>query len=72
MIELLHDLNSMDLFKPQKNNIVLDIGAHLGGYSLRAAKIVGNKGKVIAIESNKERYDLLVESIILSYKDQVA
>ena len=66
MIELLHDLNSMNLFKPQKNNVVLDIGAHLGGYSLRAARMVGSKVKVIAIESNIERHDLLVESAKLN------
>jgi FkbM family methyltransferase len=32
----------------------VDIGAHIGWYSLKAAKAVGPKGRVIAVEPNRE------------------
>jgi len=32
----------------------VDVGAHLGWYSLKAAKVVGPKGRVIAVEPNHE------------------
>ena len=39
-------------FNPKKNDTVVDIGAHLGRYSLISAKRVDNGGKVISIEAN--------------------
>lgn len=36
----------------------LDIGAHFGYYTLLASKIVGPKGKVIAIEASPETYKI--------------
>ena len=32
----------------------VDVGAHIGWYSLKAAKVVGPKGRVIAVEPNQE------------------
>jgi FkbM family methyltransferase len=39
-------------FNPKKNDTVIDIGAHLGRYSLISAAKVNNEGKVISIEAN--------------------
>ena len=39
-------------FNPKKNDIVIDVGAHLGRYSLISAKRVDKDGKVISIEAN--------------------
>ena len=39
-------------FNPKKNDTVVDIGAHLGRYSLISAKRVNREGKVISIEAN--------------------
>jgi FkbM family methyltransferase len=39
-------------FNPKKNDTVIDIGAHLGRYSLISAKRVDKDGKVISIEAN--------------------
>ena len=36
----------------KSGDIFFDIGAHIGWYSLNAAQIVGEKGKVIAFEAN--------------------
>lgn len=42
---------------------VADIGANVGYYSLIAAKLVGNNGKVYAFEPEPENYELLVRNI---------
>src|SRR5919197_5707248 len=38
-------------FTPKEGDIVIDIGAHIGPYTLIASKRVGPNGKVIAIEA---------------------
>lgn len=47
--------------KPGDN--VLDIGAHIGYYSLIAAERVGKKGRVYAFEPNKDNLALLTKNI---------
>ena len=47
----------------------LDVGAHLGRYTLRAAKKIGSNGKVIAVEPNKDNYAFLVRNIRLNRFD---
>jgi FkbM family methyltransferase len=53
-------------FKPEKGDVVVDAGAHVGVYSLRAAKLVGNNGLVIAIEPAKENYRILLKNISIN------
>jgi FkbM family methyltransferase len=53
-------------FMPSTGDIILDIGAHIGKYTVPAAKKVGNLGKVVAIEPNATNYRLLVENIRLN------
>ena len=51
---------------------VVDIGAHIGYYTLIAANLVGEKGKVYAFEPEPENYSLLVKNIeINGYKNVV-
>lgn len=49
------------LFKKhvKSGDIVLDIGAHIGYYTLIAAKIVGNRGRVYAFEPDPKNFQLL-------------
>jgi FkbM family methyltransferase len=49
------------LLKP--GMIVVDIGANIGYYTLIAAKIVGNKGKIYAFEPEPNNFKLLVKNI---------
>jgi len=42
-----------------ENDVVLDLGASIGDFSILASKKVGKNGKVIAIEPNVEDYKLL-------------
>lgn len=53
-------------FNPLIGNVVLDIGANLGRYTVIAAKKVQNKGKVISIEANPSIFGLLNENIKLN------
>ena len=45
-----------------KGSIVLDIGAHVGGFSLVFGSCVGETGKVLAFEPNPKTYGVLVEN----------
>lgn len=53
-------------FNPKEGDVVLDIGANLGRYTVIAAKKVKQKGKVISIEANPAVYDLLAKNIKLN------
>lgn len=43
--------------------VVLDIGAHLGEYTLRAGRIVGNQGHVYAFEPNSTLVEIVRQNI---------
>jgi FkbM family methyltransferase len=62
----LHEEEILDQFNPKPGDIVVDVGAHIGLYSLIAAKRVGASGKVIAIEPDPENYNLLQRNIELN------
>jgi methyltransferase, FkbM family len=54
-----------ELFKKllRPGMVVVDIGANIGYYSLIAAGLVGNEGRVYAFEPEPNNYGLLVKSI---------
>src|SRR5215207_8885065 len=54
------------LFRPKQGDIVVDIGAHIGKYTIIASKMVGSKGKVIAIEAHPVNYDILKQNIVIN------
>tara|TARA_B110000858_G_scaffold107140_1_gene122517 strand:+ start:9819 stop:11504 length:1686 start_codon:yes stop_codon:yes gene_type:complete len=45
-----------------KDSIVLDIGAHVGGFSVVFGSCVGEKGKVLSFEPNPKTYNVLKEN----------
>lgn len=49
--------------KLSRGDVFIDVGAHIGKYTIPAAKIVGKRGLVVAIESNPENYQTLLENI---------
>ncbi len=63
-----------DLFKKEikKGDVVLDIGANIGYYTLIAAKLVGENGRVYAFEPDPDYFDLLKKNVeINDYKNVI-
>lgn len=60
----LRDAYDKDVLK--KDLTVIDIGAHIGLYTVLAAEKVGNTGKVIAIEPAPKNYQRLKENIAIN------
>jgi FkbM family methyltransferase len=52
-------------WNPEKEDIIFDAGAHIGLYSIRAARFL-NKGQVIAIEPFYENINLLKKNVALN------
>jgi len=53
-----------------KDDIVLDIGANIGYYALMEAKLVGENGKIYAIEPVPQNFELLKRNISINgYKN---
>jgi FkbM family methyltransferase len=47
----------------KEGDVFIDVGSHIGKYSLKLAKKVGNNGIVIAIEANPQNYYTLIKNI---------
>ncbi len=56
----------LKLFLPKEGDIVVDVGAHIGRYTIIASKMIGFRGKVIAIEAHPANYDILKRNIALN------
>lgn len=59
------------MFTPKEAEVVLDVGAHVGRYSLRASRLVGSTGKVIAIEAEPSNFDALLYNLKLNQANNV-
>jgi FkbM family methyltransferase len=53
-------------FTPKQGDIVVDIGAHMGRYTIIASKQVGTNGKVLAIEASLRNFEILNSNIKLN------
>ena len=51
--------------------VVIDVGANVGCLSFQAAQLVGEQGRVIAIEPNPDNVQLLYAGILLNHWTQV-
>ena len=46
--------------KPSTGEVVIDVGAHIGLYAIKASKLVGKNGFIVAIEPDEENFKFLV------------
>jgi FkbM family methyltransferase len=56
----------IELFAPKDGDIVIDIGAHTGRYTIISANRVGPNGKVISIEPDIEMFKVLKRNLDLN------
>ena len=61
-----HESHIVGRFTPKEGDTVIDIGAHIGRYTIPSSKKVGNTGKVVAIEADPENFELLKRNIALN------
>jgi FkbM family methyltransferase len=61
-----HEDVIIEHFCPREGDVVVDVGAHIGRYTIVASKRVGPTGKVIAIEADPSNYEMLNRNIELN------
>ena len=61
-----HEEDIIEHFTPKEGDIVVDIGAHMGRYTIIGSKRVGAQGKVVAIEAHPENFEMLNSNIKLN------
>ncbi|MDQ3868351.1 MAG: hypothetical protein M3250_02190, partial [Thermoproteota archaeon] len=54
-----HEDDIIEHFTPKQGDIVVDIGAHMGKYTIISSKRVGSNGKVVAIEAHPGNFEML-------------
>jgi FkbM family methyltransferase len=50
-------------FSPKDGDMVVDVGAHIGRYTIISSKRVGFKGRVVAIEAHPDNFEILNRNI---------
>jgi FkbM family methyltransferase len=60
------NLGYLDKYRIKEGDVVVDGGAFVGAFAIYAAKIVGERGKVIAFEPDKYNYNILLKTIRLN------
>lgn len=62
--------SGMPEYQPQPDHVIVDIGAHIGGFTMVAARKVP-QGRVFSIEACQETYDYLRTNIAINRLDNV-
>ena len=70
---LIHEKTTTELFKQavKEGDTVVDLGANIGYFSLLAARIVRERGRVFAFEPEPKNYSYLVKNIKLNNYDNI-
>jgi len=66
---MIHLIWNRDIYKTtriKEGDTVVDVGANIGIFTILASKLVGNEGRVYAIEPDKENYELLRKNLELN------
>jgi FkbM family methyltransferase len=67
-----HEEQIMGLFRPSEGDTVVDIGAHMGRYTIPCSKSVGMSGKMVAIEAHPYNFRLLQHNLRLNKLNNVS
>ena len=69
----IHEKILTNLIKKEihSGDVVLDIGAHIGYYTLQFANLVGSTGKVYAFEPEPKNFELLKKNVQINKHDNV-
>ena len=72
-INKVHEEFTTALFRKivKEGDVVVDLGANIGYFTLLAAKLVGKKGKIYAFEPEPRNYQYLIRNIRLNGYDNV-
>jgi FkbM family methyltransferase len=65
-IMTIHEDDIIERFTPKQGDVVVDIGAHIGLYTIISSKRVGTNGKVVAIEADPGNFEMLNRNIKLN------
>jgi len=55
-LEIFQDEVYEKMWSPKEGDVVVDVGAYVGMFTVKASKLVGDSGKVVAIEPNPKTY----------------
>jgi FkbM family methyltransferase len=61
-----HEDHILARFIPKEGDTVIDIGAHIGRYTIVSSKMVGKTGKVVAIEADLDTFQILKRNVALN------
>jgi FkbM family methyltransferase len=65
-IMTIHEDDIIEHFTPKEGDVVVDVGAHIGLYTIIASKRVGINGKVVSIEADPGNFEMLNRNIRLN------
>ncbi len=61
-----HEEEIIGLFRPKEGDTVVDIGAHMGRYTITSSKSVGASGRIIAVEAHPYNFRILQHNLRLN------
>lgn len=53
-------------FTPKHGDVVIDVGAHIGRYTLLVSNLVGDRGKVVSFEPDRSNFRILSMNVGLN------
>jgi FkbM family methyltransferase len=66
-----HEDDLIKFFIPEEGDTVVDIGAHIGHYTILSSMRVGPSGKVVSIEAHRGNFDMLNRNVKLNHLNNV-
>jgi FkbM family methyltransferase len=67
-----HEEEIIGLFRPKEGDTVVDVGAHMGRYTITSSKSVGQHGRVIAVEAHPYNFRILYNNLRLNKLQNVS